>query len=193
MRNGALVVVTAAAAMYQPQAQLLDLLGDVNLVHENGTRFVTNSAHIDVAADTAVGNDPVTGHGSSGDIAAQGFRVTDQGNMVFFTGRSNLLLKGSRPSTHASASPPGLPAPIAETAAALEAAAIADDRGVPDASVGAKAPAQAAPVAPQARPDATARSRNLAKRDGKLPVERSPVERSPVERSLGGRARPDAG
>ena len=43
MHNGALVVVTAATAMYQSQAQLLDLFGDVNLVHENGTRFVTNS------------------------------------------------------------------------------------------------------------------------------------------------------
>src|SRR5439155_2044081 len=31
MHNGAIVVVTAATAMYQSQAQLLDLFGDVNL------------------------------------------------------------------------------------------------------------------------------------------------------------------
>src|SRR5882672_12272688 len=35
MHRGALVVVTAATAMYQSQAQLLDLFDDVNLVHEN--------------------------------------------------------------------------------------------------------------------------------------------------------------
>src|SRR5215471_1771413 len=50
MRSGARVVVTASAALYQSQAQLLDLSGDVNLVHENRTRFVTSSAHGDVAA-----------------------------------------------------------------------------------------------------------------------------------------------
>ena len=125
MHNGALVVVTAATAMYQSQAQLLDLFGDVNLVHENGTRFVTNTAHVDVAADSAVGNDPVTGHGPSGDITAQGFRVLDRGNTIVFTGKSNLLLKGTKPSAHPAASPPTLPAEIAETAAALEAAAVA--------------------------------------------------------------------
>src|SRR5437868_36639 len=100
MHNGALVVVTAATAMYQSQAQLLDLFGDVNLVHENGTRFVTNAAHVDVAADSAAGNDPVTGHGPSGDITAQGFRVLDRGNTIVFTGKSNLLLKGTKASAH---------------------------------------------------------------------------------------------
>ena len=106
MHNGALVVVTAATAMYQSQAQLLDLFGDVNLVHENGTRFVTNTAHVDVAADSAVGNDPVTGHGPSGDITAQGFRVLDKGDTIVFTGKSNLLLKGTKPSR-----PPGCHSP----------------------------------------------------------------------------------
>ena len=131
MHNGALVVVTAATAMYQSQAQLLDLFDDVNLVHENGTRFVTNTAHVDVAADTAMGNDPVTGHGPSGDITAQGFRVVDRGNTIVFTGKSNLLLKGTKPSAHAAASPPTLPAEVAETAAALEAAVVAPEAIVP--------------------------------------------------------------
>src|SRR5689334_6073386 len=48
MHNGALVVVTAATAMYQSQAQLLDLFGAVELAHEDGTRFVTTTAHVDV-------------------------------------------------------------------------------------------------------------------------------------------------
>ena len=137
MHNGALVVVTAATAMYQSQAQLLDLFGDVNLVHEDGTRFVTNAAHVDVAADSAVGNEPVTGHGPSGDIAAQGFRVLDKGNTIVFTGKSNLLLKGTKPSPHPAASPPALPADVAETAAALEAAAVAPGATGPEPPVAA--------------------------------------------------------
>jgi len=123
MRRGALVVVTAATAVYQSQAQLLDLFDDVNLVHENGTRFVTKTAHVDVARDTAEGHDPVSGRGPSGDIDAEGFRIIDKGDTIFFAGKSNLLLKGSKPSAQPAASPPGLPSEVAETAAQIEAEA----------------------------------------------------------------------
>jgi lipopolysaccharide export system protein LptC len=123
MHNGALVIVTAAMAMYQSQAQLLDLFGDVNLLHQDGTRFVTKTAHLDVAADTAEGHDPVTGHGPSGDITAQGFRILDKGDAIVFTGKSDLLLKGPRPTAKPTKSPPTLPAEVEETAARIEAAA----------------------------------------------------------------------
>jgi lipopolysaccharide export system protein LptC len=124
MHAGALVVMTAATAMYQAQAQLLDLFDDVTLVHENGTRFVTKTAHVDVSANTAEGHDPVSGHGPSGDITAQGFRILDKGNRVIFAGKSDLLLKGSKPSPAASA-PAALPPEIAAAAAQVEAAAAA--------------------------------------------------------------------
>ena len=46
---GADVVVTSATGVYQSQTQLLDLFGEVTLVHQNGTRFVTNSARVNAA------------------------------------------------------------------------------------------------------------------------------------------------
>ena len=125
LRRNALIVVTAATAIYQSQAQLLDLFDDVNLVHENGTRFTTRTAHVDVAADTAEGHDPVSGRGPSGDIDAQGFRILDKGDTIIFTGESTLLLKGSKPSDRPAVNPPGLPPGLAETAARIEAAATA--------------------------------------------------------------------
>jgi LPS export ABC transporter protein LptC len=189
MHNGALVVVTAATAMYQSQAQLLDLFGDVNLVRDDGTRFVTNTAHVDVAADSATGTDPVTGHGPSGDITARGFRVLDKGNTIVFTGNSNLLLKGAKPSAHPAPSPPTLPAEVAETAAALEAAAAAPQSIVPGASapetlVTPNALAGPLPTPPAATPDAATKSHSLARRDAKPPSAKAPV---------GLRAKPDAG
>ena len=176
MHNGALVVVTAATAMYQSQAQLLDLFDDVNLVHENGTRFVTNTAHVDVAADSAVGNDPVTGHGPSGDITAQGFRVVDRGNTIVFTGKSNLLLKGTKPSAHPAASPPTLPAEVAETASALRGDAIMQATA-PETPVTTNPLAGPAPTTAAAKPDPVVRSHSLAKRDTKPPSAKSPRER----------------
>jgi lipopolysaccharide export system protein LptC len=181
MHNGALVVVTAATAMYQSQAQLLDLFGDVNLVHENGTRFVTETAHVDVAADSAVGTDPVIGHGPSGDITAQGFRVLDKGNTIVFTGKSNLLLKGTKPSAHPAAGPPTLPAGVAETAAALEAAAVAPEAPAPVIATRLSGPA---PTTSAAKLDAAVKSPGLAKHDTKPPSAKA---------SVGVRAKPNAG
>ena len=122
LRQGASVVVTAATAVYQSQAQLLDLFDDVNLIHENGTRFVTQSAHVDVSASSADGHDPVVGHGPSGDIAAQGFRILDKGDTVIFAGESRLVLKGTKPTASPTA-PVALPPEIEAAAAEIAAAA----------------------------------------------------------------------
>jgi len=182
--NGALIVVTAATAMYQSQAQLLDLFGDVNLVHENGTRFVTNTAHVDVAADTAVGYDPVTGHGPSGDVTAQGFRVFDKGDTIVFTGKSNLLLRGTKPNVHPAVAPATLPAEVAETAAMLEAAAMAPEAVASEPPVPANPLVAPAPATPAAKTDPAVRSHSWAKRDGKPSSGGTPA---------GVRARGDAG
>ena len=123
VRDDAEIVVTAALGIYQSQAQLLDMFGGVTLVHQNGTRFVTDSARVDVGRDTAEGSAPVEGHGPSGDIKAQGFRILDRGDTIVFTGRSDMLLKGARPAAAKSEPPPLLPAPV--TAAAKQAAAAA--------------------------------------------------------------------
>ncbi len=114
--GGAKVVLTAATGIYQSQAQLLDLFGKVTLTHQNGTRFVTRQAHANLTDNTAEGNNPVQGHGPSGDVWGQGFRVLDKGDWIIFTGRSQVVLKGSK-SGRAVTPPAALPATIAETAA----------------------------------------------------------------------------
>ena len=171
MHRGATVVVTAETAMYQSQVQLLDLFDDVNLVHENGTRFVTRSAHVDVSANTAEGHEPVVGHGPSGDIAAQGFRVLEKGDTIIFTGQSNLLLKGTRPSANR-ATPAALPPEIEAAAAQVEAAAAqveAAAAAAPLLPAPAGAVADPASTQPTATPDTTAKSSGAAQRNAKLP------------------------
>jgi lipopolysaccharide export system protein LptC len=119
--GGADVVVTSTTGIYQSQTQLLDLFGDVTLVHQNGTRFITNSARLDVAHNTGQGEDPVEGHGPSGDVKAQGFRIFDKGDTILFTGRSDMLLRGAKPVASGS-EPATLPPTVAATAARVEAA-----------------------------------------------------------------------
>jgi len=120
VHGGASVTVTAATGVYQSQAQLLDLFEDVNLLHQDGTRFVTRRAHLNVSDNTAEGHEPVEGHGPSGDIAGEGFVILSKGETIIFTGQSSLVLRGAKPDAAATA-PPALPAEIEKAAAQIEA------------------------------------------------------------------------
>jgi lipopolysaccharide export system protein LptC len=147
--SGADIVVTADTGVYQSQAQLLDLFGHVILTHENGTRFVTNTARLDNAHNAAQGDDSVDGHGPSGDIKSQGFRIYDKGDIVIFTGRSDAILRGAKMTAANAAKPPTVPASVAATAA----------RAGGQARPAAAAPGQHAaahPAKPGAKPHAPA-------------------------------------
>ena len=124
VHGGATVVLTAATAMYQSQPQLLDLFGDVTLTHQNGSRFVTQRAHANLANETAEGNVPVEGHGPSGDIWGQGFRILDKGDTIVFTGDSRAILRGTK-ATETVTQPSEPPSEVLATAALVEAAAVA--------------------------------------------------------------------
>jgi len=151
--GGAQIVLTADTGVYQSQAQLLDLFGNVALAHENGTRFVTNTARLDIGRNSAEGSDPIEGHGPSGDIKSQGFRIYDKGDTVIFTGKSDMLLKGAKVIAANAAKPPAVPPAVAATAARVEALAKAEtgsaapsatnQRRAPESGKRAKQPQQA--------------------------------------------------
>lgn len=118
--SGADIVLTAATGIYQSQTQLLDLFGKVTLVRQDGTRFLTDRARINVANNTAEGSDPVVGHGPSGDVKAAGFRVLGKGDVIVLTGKSDMLLRQARSGSR-EAAPPALPAAVAAMAHAAPA------------------------------------------------------------------------
>ncbi len=71
--SGNWVEITAYTGTYQPQPQLLDLYGDVELYQDRGNEFHTDSARIDIADGTATSDQPVTGQGPFGHVTAEGF------------------------------------------------------------------------------------------------------------------------
>jgi lipopolysaccharide export system protein LptC len=142
--GGADIVLTADTGVYQSQAQLLDLFGTVSLAHENGTRFVTSTARLDIAHNAAEGSDPVEGHGPSGDIKSQGFRIYDKGDTVIFTGKSDMLLKGAKVIAANAPPPPAVPPAVAAAAARVEVQAkVAAGGAAPSAGSHSRAPEQA--------------------------------------------------
>jgi lipopolysaccharide export system protein LptC len=159
MHAGADVVVTAATGIYQSPVQLLDLFGQVTLVHQNGTRFVTDTARVDVANSSAEGGDPVVGQGPSGDVNAAGFQILGKGDTIMFTGRSDMLLRGVTSGT-AKRAPAALPAPVAAIATRVEAeakpllAAAVAAKPAPTARRAAARPAHSGNPPAQAKPAA---------------------------------------
>lgn len=117
--GGAKMVISADSGVYQTQTQFLDMFGKVTIDHENGAKIVTDSARLDVANSVAEGHSPVEGHGPQGDLAAQGFQLLDKGNIVIFTGQSNLLLNSAKQQA-STVVPAALPAPVAQAAAQIE-------------------------------------------------------------------------
>lgn len=92
MRDGAWVAMTARSGVYDENAQLLQLNADIELFHDTGHRFATDRAIADLAAGTAMGNNPVAGHGPAGDLWSDGFRLLEGGDRLIFTGRARMVM-----------------------------------------------------------------------------------------------------
>jgi lipopolysaccharide export system protein LptC len=97
--GGANIVVDATAGLYHQTSKILDLTGEVNLYHDSGYELHTPSAVVDLAHNTAHGEEPVQGHGPQGRIEAVGFELHDAGNRITFGGKAHLTLRGASPKT----------------------------------------------------------------------------------------------
>ena len=92
LQDGTWLALTADAGRYDRENETIDLWGDVNLFHDDGFEASTAAAHLDLNAGAAEGSAPVTGHGPTGTLKAEGFRILDRGGRVLFTGQSRLVL-----------------------------------------------------------------------------------------------------
>jgi lipopolysaccharide export system protein LptC len=92
LKDGSWLAVTADRGRYFQSRQTLDLFGMVNLFHDSGYEFQSTRAHIDLIAGTAEGDEPVAGQGPFGELTAEGFRISDKGKTIHFTGTAKLVI-----------------------------------------------------------------------------------------------------
>ena len=88
--SGGWLELSGDTGFYQPQPQLLDLFGNVALFQDKGNEFHTASAHVDMNAGSAEGDEAITGHGPFGSVTGQGFRIVDRGDTIIFKGHATL-------------------------------------------------------------------------------------------------------
>jgi lipopolysaccharide export system protein LptC len=90
--QGAWMSLTANAGRYDQTKQWLDLDGKVEFFRDDGYQVTTDKASIDLKGGIASGNSAVEGHGPAGHVNSEGFRVTDRGRIIEFTGKAHLVL-----------------------------------------------------------------------------------------------------
>ncbi|MEQ9607991.1 MAG: LPS export ABC transporter periplasmic protein LptC [Kiloniellaceae bacterium] len=90
--EGDLVALTARVGHYRREEEILDLTGTVHLTHDKGFDILTETATINLNDGSATGDMPVSGQGPSGELQSQGFRLSDRGQVIVFTGKSRLVI-----------------------------------------------------------------------------------------------------
>ncbi len=91
-RDGSWIVLTANSGVYDQDSKKLGLEGSVKLFHDAGYEFNTKTAQIDLGLGNAESNSPVRGQGPFGQLEAQGFKLENKGQTIYFTGKSKLVI-----------------------------------------------------------------------------------------------------
>lgn len=92
IKDGSSLVLTANTGVFDKDAKILDLVGSVNLFHDSGYEFNTEAARVDLGQGVAVGDKPIDGQGPFGNLQAEGFRMSDRGKTMYFTGKAKLVI-----------------------------------------------------------------------------------------------------
>lgn len=97
LTDGAWVFLSSRAGRYDKSGGHLDLAGEVTLFHDGGTTLRTDQAAVEIAAGSAAGDAPVAAQGPFGTLTSEGFRLTERGAVIIFTGQARAVLEGGRP------------------------------------------------------------------------------------------------
>ncbi|HRQ81962.1 MAG TPA: LPS export ABC transporter periplasmic protein LptC, partial [Azospirillaceae bacterium] len=95
--GGAWVTIRGRDGEYNRQTKILRLQGDVRILRDDGTEYRTEEAYTDIAAGTAWGDSYIVGQGPQGEVAGQGFRMSDRGKTMVFTNRAAVATPAGAP------------------------------------------------------------------------------------------------
>ncbi|OSQ31655.1 MULTISPECIES: LPS export ABC transporter periplasmic protein LptC [Thalassospira] len=93
LEDGSWIALTADEGFYTESDELLDLVGTVNMYHDQGFEIHTEQAEIALNSGSAKGNEPVDGQGPFGTIKSDtGFELEDKGAVIRFLGNARLVI-----------------------------------------------------------------------------------------------------
>lgn len=92
LTDGSWALVTAETGTLDRENNVLELNTTVNLFHDQGYEFRTESATFDLMGGSAYGFDPVFGQGPFGYLEAEGFQAVNRGEIVQLTGKAKVVI-----------------------------------------------------------------------------------------------------
>lgn len=96
LTDGTWVLLESREGRFDKARHRLDLAGDVTLWQDGGNLLVTATAEVLLQDGSASGDSPVAAQGPFGTLVSEGFRLTERGQVVVFTGRSRAVLEGGQ-------------------------------------------------------------------------------------------------
>ncbi|MGE3769852.1 MAG: LPS export ABC transporter periplasmic protein LptC [Bdellovibrionales bacterium] len=97
-KEGAFLAMTADQGIYREKQNALNLQGNVEIFHDNGSTFSSPQLAVDFTQNRAWTDTPVNVHGPFGTIdAEQGMIVEEGGKKVIFKGPTKARLTGEDP------------------------------------------------------------------------------------------------
>jgi len=98
LTDGSWIALNADNGLFESDANILHLSGNVNLFHDEGYEFQTAAARVNLETSTASGDEPIDGQGPFGILQASGFRVLDSGERILFIGPAKMtVFEGAPP------------------------------------------------------------------------------------------------
>ena len=96
LTDGSWVLLESNQGRFDKAQHRLDLSGDVTLWQDGGNLLVTAEAEVLLQEGSASGDKPVAAQGPFGTLISEGFRLTERGQVVIFTGRARAVLEGGQ-------------------------------------------------------------------------------------------------
>jgi len=98
LTDGSWIALNADNGLFESDANILHLSGNVNLFNDEGYEFQTAAARVNLETSTASGDEPIDGQGPFGILQASGFRVLDSGERILFIGPAKMtVFEGAPP------------------------------------------------------------------------------------------------
>ncbi|NIZ00694.1 LPS export ABC transporter periplasmic protein LptC [Thalassospira lucentensis] len=93
LKDGSWIALTANEGFYTETDGLLDLVGAVNMYHDNGFELHTQKAEVEMNEGNARGSVPVDGQGPFGTINSDsGFELENKGKVIRFLGNAKMVI-----------------------------------------------------------------------------------------------------